>query len=60
MPEDAADDVEEEVDEVEEGVVKEVMEELVAHMQMGFKSQMSPVTLKTKSGPHSWKIQEQG
>ena len=53
MPEDAADDVEEEVDEVEEGVVKEVMEELVAHMQMGFKSQMSPVTLKMKSGPHS-------
>ena len=39
---------------------KEAMEEELAHMKMGLTSQMSPVTLKIQSGPHSQTIQGKG
>ena len=45
------------MDEVEEDTDEEVVEEAEAHMKMELTSQMSPVTLKIQSGPHSQKIQ---
>ena len=53
-------DVEEEVDEVEEDTNKEVMEEAAAHMKMELISQMSLVSLKIQSGPHSQTMQGKG
>ena len=47
-------EVEEEVDDTEEDIVTtEVVEELAAHMKIVLESQISPDTLKMKSGPHS-------
>ena len=53
----AAEDVEEEVDDVEKDTNKEVMEEAAAHMKMELTSQMSPVNLRIQSGPHSQTMQ---
>ena len=44
-----AEDVEEEVEEVEENTPKEVVEEAAAHMKMELTSHISPVTLKIQS-----------
>ena len=55
-----AEDVEEEVDEVEEETNKAVMEEAAAHMKMELISQMSPVSLKIQSGPHYQTMQGKG
>ena len=55
-----AEDMEEEVDEVEEDTNKEVMEEAAAHMKMELISQMSLVSLKIQSGPHSQTMQGKG
>ena len=49
--------MDEEVDEVEEDTYKKVVEGAAAHMKMELTSQMSPVTLKIHSGPHSQNIQ---
>ena len=57
MEEVVAEDVEEEVDEVEEDMYKEVVEGAAAHMKIELTYQMSLVTLKIHSGPHSEKIQ---
>ena len=57
MAEVAAEDMEEEVAEVEDDTAEEVVEEAAAHMKMELKSYMSPVTLKIQSGPHSQTIQ---
>ena len=48
------------MDEVEEYTAKEVVEEVAAHMKMELVSQMSPITLKIQSGPHSQTIQVKG
>ena len=53
-------DMDEDVDESEEETPEEVMEGLALHMKMEFTSQMSPVTLKIQSGPHSQTIQGKG
>ena len=53
----AAEDVEEEVYKVEKDASEEVMEEAVAHTKMVLTSQMSPITLKIKSGTQSKTIQ---
>ena len=58
MAEVAAEDVEEKLDTLEEDMVEEVVEEAAAHMKMELTSQISPVTLKIKTGPHSKTIQE--
>ena len=50
-------DLEEEVYEVEEETSNEVVEGALAHMKMELTSQMSPVTLKIQSGPHSQTVQ---
>ena len=55
-----AEDLEEEVDEIEEETSEEVVEGEVAHMKMELTSQMSPVTLKIQSGPHSQRIKGKG
>ena len=47
------DEAEEEVDGLEEDTAKEVVEEAAAQMKTEFISQMSPVTLKIRSGSHS-------
>ena len=52
--------MEEEVDTVEEDTSEEVLEGAAVHMKMELISQMSPVTLKTQSGPHSQTIQVKG
>ena len=46
MVEVVAEDVEEEVDEVEEDTYKDVVEGAAEHMKMELTSQMSPVTFK--------------
>ena len=48
------------MDTLEEDMVEEVVEEAAAHMKMELTSQISPVTLKIKTGPHSKTIQEKG
>ena len=55
---DAEEDVDEEMDEAEEDMDEEVVEEVAAHMKMGSKFQISPVTLRIKSGTHYQTIQE--
>ena len=60
MVEVVAEDVEEEVDEVEEDTYKDVVEGAAEHMKMELTSQMSPVTLKIQSEPHSQTIQGKG
>ena len=57
MAEVAAEDVEEEVDEVEEDTAKEIAEGAEAHMKTELISQISRLTLKIQSGPHSQMIQ---
>ena len=57
MPEVAAEDVEEDVNEVEQDTSKEVVEGAAAHMRMELTSQILPVTLKIQSGLHSQRIQ---
>ena len=52
-----AEDVEEEVDEVEDDMSKEVVERAAAHMKMELTYKMSPDPLKIQSGPHSLTIQ---
>ena len=52
-----SEDMEEEVGEVEEDTSKEVVEGAAVHIKMKLTSQMSPVTLKIQSGPHSQTIQ---
>ena len=49
--------MEEELDELDEYTSKEVVEMAAAYMKMEFTSQMSPITLRIKSGPHSQTIQ---
>ena len=56
MAEVMAEDLEEEVDEVEEDTSGEVVEGEVTHMKMELTPQMSPVTLKIKNRPHSQTI----
>ena len=56
MSEVVAEDVEEEVDKVEEDTPKEVVEGAAMHMKMELTSQMSPVTLRIHSWPHSQTI----
>ena len=53
MAQDTVYDVLEEVEDTEEDAANEFMEQVVAHMKMGLKSRMSPVTLKMKSGQNS-------
>ena len=54
MDKDAAEYVGGEVKQTEEGAsFKEVVEEVAVHMKMGLMYQMSPITLKMKSGPQS-------
>ena len=60
MAEVVAEEVEEEVDEVEEETSEEVVEGSAAHIKMELTSQMSPITLKIQSGPHSQTIQIKG
>ena len=60
MAEVVAEDVEEDVEEVQEDTSKDVVEEAVAHMKMELTYQMSPVTLKIQSRPHSQNIQVKG
>ena len=55
-----AEDVEEEMYEVEEDTSKEVVERSAEHMKMELTSKMSPVTLKIQSGPHFQTIQGKG
>ena len=55
-----SENVDEEVEEIEEDTYKEVMEGESAHMKIKLTSQMSPVTLKIHSGPHSQTIQGKG
>ena len=57
MEEVVAEDMDEEVDEVEEDMSKEVVEGASAHMKMEFTSQISPVTLNILSGTYSQTIQ---
>ena len=52
--------VAEDVDEVEEDTFKEVGEEEAADIKMELSSQMSSVTLKIYSAPHSQTIQGKG
>ena len=58
MDEDAVDGVGGEFDEVEEYTAKEVVDESAAHIKMVLTYQMSPVTFKKQSWPHSQKIQK--
>ena len=58
MAEVLAEDAEEEVDKVEEYTTDEVVEEAAEHKKMELIYQMSPVTLKIQSGPHSQTIHE--
>ena len=60
MEEIVTEDAEAEVDKVEEDMSKEIVEGAEAHMKMELTSQMSPVTLNIKSGPHSQTIQGKG
>ena len=60
MAEDAPEDMEEELYELDQDAAEEVMEEVVAHMKIELVSQMSPITLKIQSGPHSQTIQGKG
>ena len=60
MAEFLAEDVEEYVDKVEEDTAEEVLEKAAPHMKMELTSQISPVTLKIQSGPHSQMIQGNG
>ena len=60
MEEVVAEDVEEEVYKVEEETSKEVLEGATAHMKMELTYQMSPITLKIQSGPHSKTIEVKG
>ena len=60
MAEVSEEDVKEEVDEVLEDTAKEFVEEAAAHIKMELKYQMSPVTLRIQSGPHSQMIQGKG
>ena len=53
-------DVGEEVGEVQEETSEEVVEAAAAHMKIELTSQISPVTLKIQSGPHSQTIQVKG
>ena len=48
------------MDEVEEYMVKEIVEEAAAHIKMGLKYHISTITLKMHSGPHYQMIQEKG
>ena len=48
------------MDELEEEMYKEVVEEEAAQMKMELTYQMSPVTFKIQSGPHSQTIQGKG
>ena len=48
------------MDEVEEDTSKEVVEGEVENMKIELTYQMSPVTLKIQSGPHSKTIQGKG
>ena len=57
MAEDAAEDMGEEVDKLEDYAAKEVMEELAAHMKMILTTHMSPITFNMSSGLHSLMIQ---
>ena len=57
MAEVAAEDVQEDMDEVDEYTAKQFVEEATAHIKMELTFQMSPVTLKIQSGPHSQRIQ---
>ena len=57
MAEAVEEDAEEEVYKVEEETSKEVLEGATAHMKMELTYQMSPITLKIQSGPHSQTIQ---
>ena len=52
----AAEDAEEEVDELEEDRSEEVMEEAAVNTKTELVSHMSPITLKIQSGPHSQTI----
>ena len=47
-----ADNLKEEVDEVEEDMAEDIMEEAAAHMKMELISQLSFITLKIQGGPH--------
>ena len=60
MAEVSEEDVKEEVDGVLEDTAKEFVEEAAAHIKMELKYQMSPVTLRIQSGPHSQMIQGKG
>ena len=60
MDEDAPEEVGGEVVKVEEYMSEEVVGEAVAHMNMGFTSKMSPVTLKMHFGLYSQMIKEIG
>ena len=51
-----AEDVDEEVDKVEGNAPNAVVKGAVTHMKMELTYQMSPVTLKIQSGPHSQTI----
>ena len=57
MEEVVAEDVEEDVDEVEEDTSEVVVEGAAEHMKMELTYQRSPYTLKIQSGPHSQTIQ---
>ena len=60
MDKEAAEDVEEDVDEVEEEENWEVLKEEAAHMKMGLTSHISPVTLNIQSGLNFKTKQEKG
>ena len=45
---------------IEEYTAKEVVENSAAHMKTELIYQMSPITLKIQSGPHSQTIQGRG
>ena len=57
---DAVEDMGEDVNEVEENTYKEVVEESVLHMKVGFTSKMSSITLKMQSSPHYQTRKEKG
>ena len=48
------------MDELEDGMSKELLEGAAVHMKMELIYQMSPVTLKIHIGPHSQTIQVKG
>ena len=57
MSEVVAEDVEEEVKELEEDIFEEVVDWAAAHMKMELIYLMSPITLNIQSGPQSQTIQ---